>query len=107
MMCRVQEVQIFRCTGFQVVTSHKITIKKTCHLNFRLPLTWLVAPELLQLLELLNSFPIAFRPGNGPFIVKACHTEVDDVIDVTGFFQGLPRENRFDISSKIRDSTSA
>jgi hypothetical protein len=44
-----------------------------------------VAPELLQLLELLNSFPIAFRPENGPFIVKSCHTEVDDVIDVTGF----------------------
>jgi hypothetical protein len=63
----------------------KLQSKKTCHLNFRLPLSWLVAPELLQLLELLNSFPIAFRPENGPFIVKSCHTEVDDVIDVTGF----------------------
>jgi hypothetical protein len=25
------------------------------------------------------------RPENGPFIVKFCHIEVDDVIDVTGF----------------------
>jgi Barrel-sandwich domain of CusB or HlyD membrane-fusion len=82
---RSSGVQEFRSSGVQGRTSHKITIKKPCHLNFRLPLSWLVAPELLQLLELLNSFPIAFRPENGPFIVKSCHTEVDDVIDVTGF----------------------
>ena len=89
---------------FRGGTIHKITIKKTCHLNFRLPLSSLVTPNSCNS---SNSFPIAFRPGNGPFIVKSCHTEVDDVIDVTGFFQDLPRENRFDISSKIRESTGA
>jgi len=62
-----------------MVRGTKLQSKKTCHLNFRLPLSWLVAPALL------NSFPIAFRPENGPFIVKSCHSEVDDVIDVTGF----------------------
>jgi hypothetical protein len=82
---RSSGVQEFRSSGVQGGTSHKITIKKTCHLNFKLPLSWLVAPELLQLLELLNSFPIAFRPEYGPFIVKSCHTQVDHVIDVTGF----------------------
>ena len=51
-----------------MVRGTKLQSKKTCHLNFRLPLSWLMAPELLQLLELLNSFPIAFRPENGPFI---------------------------------------
>jgi hypothetical protein len=33
----------------------------------------------------LNSFPLAFRPENGPFIVKSCHTRRYGVIDVTGF----------------------
>jgi hypothetical protein len=38
-----------------MVRGTKLQSKKTSHLNFRLPLSWLMAPELLQLLELLNS----------------------------------------------------
>src|SRR3984893_1672782 len=49
---RSSGVQEFRSSGVQGGTSHKITIKKTCHLNFRLPQSWLVAPELLFLLTL-------------------------------------------------------
>jgi hypothetical protein len=48
---RSSGVQEFRSSGVQEFRSSgwyepQITIKKTCHLNFRLPQSWLVAPEL-------------------------------------------------------------
>jgi hypothetical protein len=87
---RSSGVQEFRSSGVQEFRSSAWSEpqnynQKGLSPEFLLSLSWLVAPELLQLLELLNSFPIAFRPGNGPFIVKSCHSGNKDVIDVAGF----------------------